>query len=179
MVTSRDRIVTSAITEFARHGYSGARVDRIANLAAVNKRMIYHYFGSKQGLWEEVADCPELAEADFETRSRVSLYRSLEVSAKNGAASVVKDLKRRLSRIQQLQETGVVRTDIPARVIAFLEYSTIHARDIFALAAETLEIGSDADLEAAIRAMALSVREPKPRIKMVPGVRLAESMLTS
>ena len=172
MVTSRDRIVASAIGEFSHYGYSGARVDRIASQAAVNKRMIYHYFGSKQGLWEEVAASPELAEADFEARSRFSLYRSLELSSKNGAASVVKDLKLRLSRIEQLQESGVVRTDVPARVIAFLEYSMIHARGIFALAAETLEVGTDVELEAAVRAMATPAREPKLRIKMVPGVRL-------
>src|SRR5262249_49940953 len=32
-------------------GFAGARVDAIARAAAVNKRMLYHYYGDKQGLY--------------------------------------------------------------------------------------------------------------------------------
>ena len=35
-------------------GFSGARVDAIARRAAINKRMLYHYFGDKEGLFREV-----------------------------------------------------------------------------------------------------------------------------
>ena len=179
MVTTRDQILTAAVREFAHYGFAGGRVDRIAKLAAVNKRMIYHYFGSKQGLWDEVASCPELASSDFETRSRLSLYRSLEVGSRNSAANVVKDLKLRLARVLRLQEAGVVRSDIPARVIAFVEYSMIHARSIFALAAETLEVTSDVEVEAAVRAMAVPLRDLKPRVKMRPSLELTEGLTSS
>ena len=48
---SRARILAAAHTEFAQHGFDGARVDRIAALAGLNKRMLYHYFGNKDDLF--------------------------------------------------------------------------------------------------------------------------------
>jgi TetR/AcrR family transcriptional regulator len=44
-------ILAAALDEFSVHGPAGARIDRIAAAAGVNKRMLYHYFGSKDGLW--------------------------------------------------------------------------------------------------------------------------------
>ena len=37
--------------EFSTHGLSGARTDRIAESAKVNKALLYYYFKSKQGLY--------------------------------------------------------------------------------------------------------------------------------
>jgi TetR/AcrR family transcriptional regulator len=37
--------------EFARAGYSGARIERIASAARVNKQLLFHYFASKGGLF--------------------------------------------------------------------------------------------------------------------------------
>src|SRR5438445_5249035 len=51
---SRRRILEAAFREFAAKGFAGARVDRIARRANINKRMLYHYFGDKEGLWREV-----------------------------------------------------------------------------------------------------------------------------
>ena len=48
---TRDAILAAAQDEFATKGLSGARVDQIARRANANKRMIYHYFGSKDGLY--------------------------------------------------------------------------------------------------------------------------------
>src|SRR5436190_455284 len=49
---SPDRILLAAAGEFATRGFAGARVDRIARLARVNKAMLYYHFGSKQGLYD-------------------------------------------------------------------------------------------------------------------------------
>lgn len=49
---TRTRILSAAITEFAAHGHSGGRVDRIAKEADSNVRMIYAYFGNKSGLFD-------------------------------------------------------------------------------------------------------------------------------
>lgn len=38
--------------EFCRFGLAGARVDRIAAAGSINKRMIYHYFNDKAGLFD-------------------------------------------------------------------------------------------------------------------------------
>jgi len=51
---SRERILAAALKEFAAKGFAGARVDLIARRAAINKRMLYHYFGNKEHLFREV-----------------------------------------------------------------------------------------------------------------------------
>ncbi len=45
------RILAAAAVEFAERGFGGARVDRIARRARVNKAMLYYHFRSKQGLY--------------------------------------------------------------------------------------------------------------------------------
>ena len=49
---TRRRILQSAIRLFARHGFHAVSVDQIVGQARVNKRMVYHYFGSKDALFE-------------------------------------------------------------------------------------------------------------------------------
>lgn len=49
-------ILAAATKEFARHGFGGARVDRIAALARTNKRMLYYYFGAKEALFLAVLE---------------------------------------------------------------------------------------------------------------------------
>jgi TetR/AcrR family transcriptional regulator len=44
----------AAFKEFAAKGFAGARVDTIARRASINKRMLYHYFGDKEALFQEV-----------------------------------------------------------------------------------------------------------------------------
>ena len=53
---SRARILAAATAEFARHGLSGARVDRIAARAKANKRMLYYYYGGKESLFLAVLE---------------------------------------------------------------------------------------------------------------------------
>jgi AcrR family transcriptional regulator len=53
---TRRNIVEVATREFADKGYSGARVDAIAERTRTSKRMIYYYFGSKEGLYLAVLD---------------------------------------------------------------------------------------------------------------------------
>jgi TetR/AcrR family transcriptional regulator len=48
---SPDRILAVAALEFAERGFAGARVDRIARRARVNKAMLYYHFSSKQQLY--------------------------------------------------------------------------------------------------------------------------------
>lgn len=51
---TRARLLDAAFAEFSRHGPAGARVERIVERAGVNPHMLYHYFGSKDGLWREL-----------------------------------------------------------------------------------------------------------------------------
>jgi AcrR family transcriptional regulator len=57
MIRSRNtkqRILTSALQEFSTLGFSGARMDKIAQRAAINKAMLFYYFSSKKNLYQEV-----------------------------------------------------------------------------------------------------------------------------
>lgn len=48
---TKEKILRAGIAEFCAHGYSGARTARIARRGCCNIRMIYHYFGNKEGLY--------------------------------------------------------------------------------------------------------------------------------
>lgn len=53
---SQQAILDAASAEFAQHGLAGARVDRIAEAAGLNKRLLYYYFGSKDDLFLAVLE---------------------------------------------------------------------------------------------------------------------------
>ena len=57
---TRGRILAAAKRAFAQNGLAGARVDKIAASAGANKRMIYHYFGSKEELFSAVVEAAYL-----------------------------------------------------------------------------------------------------------------------
>jgi len=53
---TRAEILDVATQEFARAGYTGARVDEIAARTRTTKRMIYYYFGGKEQLFTAVLE---------------------------------------------------------------------------------------------------------------------------
>src|ERR1043165_5946864 len=53
---TRANILAIATEEFAQKGFSGARVDDIAARTDTTKRMIYYYFGDKEGLFVAVIE---------------------------------------------------------------------------------------------------------------------------
>ncbi|MCI9889011.1 TetR family transcriptional regulator [Micrococcales bacterium 31B] len=53
---TRSEILRVATEEFAEQGFSGARVDVIAERTSSTKRMLYYYFGSKEGLYSAVLE---------------------------------------------------------------------------------------------------------------------------
>lgn len=54
--SSREGLLRAARTAFAEGGLEGARVDDIARRAGINKQLVYHYFGSKDGLYTAVLE---------------------------------------------------------------------------------------------------------------------------
>ncbi|WP_404962148.1 TetR family transcriptional regulator [Streptomyces sp. 147326] len=51
---TKARLLDAAFSEFATYGIAGARVDRIAEAAQANKRLIYVYYGNKEQLFDAV-----------------------------------------------------------------------------------------------------------------------------
>ncbi len=53
---SQATILAAARDEFAEHGLGGARMERIAERASLNKRLIYYYFEDKEALFGAVLE---------------------------------------------------------------------------------------------------------------------------
>lgn len=53
---TKENILETATEEFVDAGFSGARVDAIAEKTKTSKRMLYYYFGSKEGLYLAVLE---------------------------------------------------------------------------------------------------------------------------
>jgi len=133
---TRRAILDAAIAEFAARGYAGGRIDAIAATAGINKRMLYHYFGSKEGLYAAVLDerltayagapraeslAAELAARSAHARDRPDDLRLLMWEALTGAAPrVVGDSARRaqwrarVDAIEAAQRAGRIASSVEA-----------------------------------------------------------------
>lgn len=56
MTDSRSALLSAAAAEFAKNGPRGTRIQDVVKAAGVNERMIYHHFGSKDGLYRAVME---------------------------------------------------------------------------------------------------------------------------
>ena len=83
---TRRRILAAALEEFAEKGIDGARVDRIAERSQSNKRMLYHYFGSKEGLYQAVLQ-QRLAERPVPAVDDVAAVKRLATMFRNMTAT--------------------------------------------------------------------------------------------
>jgi AcrR family transcriptional regulator len=77
---TRATILAAALTEFGRNGLPDTSTDNIAARCKVNKRMIYYYFGSKDGLY--------LAALESVYEELVRLEREIEVDHLDPVAAV-------------------------------------------------------------------------------------------
>jgi AcrR family transcriptional regulator len=136
---TRQRLIDAARAEFAEHGIAGARVDRIADNAHANKAQIYHYFGSKDRLfdavWEElvkqivqatpidVEDLPGFAAqlsatyAEHPDLMRLITWEHLERGDDPPHAYAVRDTQSRVDAIADAQSKGLIPDYFEARVL--------------------------------------------------------------
>jgi AcrR family transcriptional regulator len=129
------RILDSAAQEFAAHGMSGSRVERIADKADAKKPRIYDYFGDKEGLFQAVMQrelgntcsavpfdaghLPEYAGRLFDYAQdhpilmRLMMWKAMEPdhdSSSNG-------FERHLEAIREFQDKGEISRANPAEFI--------------------------------------------------------------
>jgi TetR/AcrR family transcriptional regulator len=136
---SRERILSAALKEFSAKGFAGARVDAIARRANINKRMLYHYFGDKEGLFKAVLSrkiserqawaealsgepeetLPFWFEAACKDADWVRLFQweALQGNWQNviNETERLESVGRGLKRIQQRQERGLIAADLDPR----------------------------------------------------------------
>ncbi|MFZ9238885.1 MAG: TetR/AcrR family transcriptional regulator, partial [Burkholderiaceae bacterium] len=77
-VETREAILKAATGVFAKHGFSGGRVEQISRLAKTHDRMIYYYFGSKEKLFIEVLETTYQRLNDAEAALKIALADPLE-----------------------------------------------------------------------------------------------------
>lgn len=76
---TRERILQAATAVFAQHGLGGGRVNLVARAAKSNERMIYYYFGSKEGLF--IAVLENVYRQMWEAENALQLDRSPPLAA--------------------------------------------------------------------------------------------------
>ena len=76
---TRDSILRAATKVFAKHGYAGGRIEQISKAAKSYDRMIYYYFGSKEGLF--IAVLEEMYRRFNEAESKLVLGTAAPVEA--------------------------------------------------------------------------------------------------
>jgi AcrR family transcriptional regulator len=138
---TQERILAAALAEFSAHGFAGARVDAIARRARINKRMLYHYFGDKEGLFREILrrklaqraawlaaepeDPEEILAYWFElARGDMDWIRLLEWEALQTGSGKVIDEERRaalfakgIARLRRDQKHGRLSRDLDVRQV--------------------------------------------------------------
>jgi AcrR family transcriptional regulator len=131
---TKELLLAAASEEFSEYGLAGARIDRIAERAGANKRLLYVYFGDKDQLFGTVlarhiealmesiplkdGDLTAFAAARFDFMlanpqvSRLSSWRILERSEPTVAER--QTFEERVASVAAAQEAGRIRSDIPA-----------------------------------------------------------------
>lgn len=78
---TKQEIITAAMQEFISEGYSGARLQTIADQTGATKAMIHYYFKTKEGLFQEVfrGICDELITNLFQPlEEKISLFSKID-----------------------------------------------------------------------------------------------------
>jgi len=140
-LATAQRLLDAAREEFSQHGFSGARVDRIAARAGTNKRLIYVHFGDKERLFDTVvtrnleavvdavpfdaADLPGYAERLFDywhahpDAVRLFWWRNLEGSATTDVEESA--YARFITEIATARRAGGDERELPsAHLLAFV-----------------------------------------------------------
>ena len=141
---TRQRLLDAAAEEFAARGIAGARVDRIAHAARSNKAQIYHYFGSKDGLFDAVfdrivqatvtetpidpTDLPEYAGRLFdryqqhpEIQRLATWYRLERADGDHPIEAIVTSNAAKVKAIAEAQQAGLLPTRFePAALLALV-----------------------------------------------------------
>src|SRR5947209_14180945 len=138
---TKARLLDAAFEEFAQHGLAGARVDRIAEAAQANKRLIYVYYGNKEQLFDAVRtqrvgalfaavpftaeDLPGFAVALFDhllaspKLLRLGKWGQLE-RADSSAAEIIQ-FRDKIEALARAQKHGIITTDLePADLLVLL-----------------------------------------------------------
>ncbi|MGX1887095.1 TetR family transcriptional regulator [Streptomyces sp. NPDC055287] len=144
---TKARLLDAAFSEFATYGIAGARVDRIAEAAQANKRLIYVYYGNKEQLFDAVLQraletgsesvpfdaegLPGYAGAVFDhlverpSLMRLVLWKQLERPTPTDTEAA--SYRDKIAAVRQAQETGRIDNAMDATDVLTLVMSLSQA----------------------------------------------------
>ncbi|GDY30308.1 TetR family transcriptional regulator [Gandjariella thermophila] len=188
----RNRILRAAAEEFARHGFEGARVARIAAAAEANKERLYHYYGNKEDLFTAVLDeaMRQLAAAepfaaddlggyvarmvDFHREHPTLVQLLLAEARHHGSAPLPHEsdraahYRRRVEAIRQAQRRGAVRTDVDPETLLYAVLALVATASALPqltrliLGADPVEVAGHGELRAGLRRLLDVLTTPRP-----------------
>lgn len=173
---TRHRILDAATAEFSAYGLAGARTARIAAAAHANQRMIYAYFGNKDGLFDAVLehhittaqhavtldanDLPGYAQRVFDFYRahphlvRLALWQSLErPELMESLPAVVTAMDAKVTAISRAQQAGHVASAVPADRLLDQILTLTHGNITAASHAEAWTARQRHDLGVAVTAL--------------------------
>lgn len=159
-----ERVIAAAVDEFARAGPAGARIDAIARSAGMNKRLLYHYVGDKDALFEAAVQfCRECLARTASTPEQVQpeVWRILCHAVASNSANFD-------SMAGGLNRPGEDRAVVEAQ-LAIAMFRSLLPSLADALAGD-VPAGRSASSSRHVPAET-SDAELKPRIKLKPEVR--------
>jgi AcrR family transcriptional regulator len=180
---TRRRLLDAAAVEFAEYGIAGARVDRIATAARSNKAQIYHYFTSKDGLFEAVmselardtlreapidaTNLPEYAGRLFDrfvenpVKERLAKWYRLEGEAYAAVEVVVASTNDKLAAITKAQDEGLLTTRFsPEELLAMVVHmSALWGSMTPEMAAHTADIPRERRRQVVVESVAALLRD--------------------
>ena len=77
-MNTRDNILAAATKVFARYGYDGGSIEKISKSAKSVDRMIYYYFGNKEGLFIEVLENAYRRMNDAELKLKLDTHQPVD-----------------------------------------------------------------------------------------------------
>ena len=171
---TRARILAAAEELFADSGFAGTRIDAVAARSGANKRMIYHYFGGKEALFESVlrhrlAEAPWDGEGEIDiAAARLLAWEGLEWEQPVAADARAEALRRLTQGIAARLARGEPRAQGDAALLALI---LVSAR-LFPLVAPryaALVVGDQADFQTRYRALLAKLADALAPLPVVPA----------
>lgn len=148
---TRRRILDAATVEFSAKGLAGGRTAQIAEIAGTNQRMIYAYFGNKDGLFDavlehnillaqtavafDVHDLPGYAQQVFDFYRanphfvRLEMWQTLERPDAMATMPAIKSsLDRKVMTLEEALAAGIVSAALPAEQLLDLILTLAHGQ---------------------------------------------------
>ena len=181
---TRSKILAAAVQSFSEAGIEGTRIDSVAKRSGANKRMIYHYFGDKAGLFEAVVEARlesrpwSALAAPNATDARLMAWEGLHRGAATTSTARQRALDAMREALEERRQHGLLRKGLNVHQLALVLLSARLLPHIcpqyvglLGVDAAQLEVTQASFLEQLLDALKPgSGAAPKPRVKLKPRI---------